>query len=440
MKKKRISTFNYVISLFVFLILQDAAVNAADLHKTFSWKYPVNKDANVIFQNYDCDLVIHTWDKAETEYRLTIHAKTRSDDDSDRMENFLENLEFDHSSSSVTFKSRFWKNRVSIMGRTTMSLAGEKNIVLSEFDMKAELWIPQTCLFDLTSKYSRIEIEDIYGNLSLDLYNDNLYGKNVDGRLELKDKYSKIEFNDLKDVVANLYESDLEAANMGNLKVDSKYSKVISAIVGTLEINGYSDKYSFTSTNDVTFNAKYSDLVTESSDNVKIDSYEGTVKIEDLKDIEITSKYTGFEFGNAGNCKVYSSYNDKMVAVKMFSLEITESKYCSYEIAELISSVKEETGYEDNFVIEKTGSWFTGFSVNGKYIDVSLGLPGSLDYRLMAKIKYPDLKIDESALTTRIKILENSQLEYDGVKGKESDGMPVIEVNGYEVSLKILYF
>lgn len=59
--------------------------------------------------------------------------------------------------------------------------------------------------------------------------------------------------------------------------------------------------------------------------------------------------------------------------------------------------------------------------------------------RLTAKIKYTELKINESVRSTRIKILENSQLDYDGVRGKESDSMPVIEVNGQEVSLKISY-
>jgi len=429
--------FKSVIFPVAFIILHVSPIRATDLQKTFSWKYTITKNAKVIFQNYDCDLVIHTWDKGETEYRMTVYAKARTDDDSERLENFLENLEFDNSASLVTFNNRFWKNRTNIMGRITMSLAGEKNIVLSEFSMKGELWIPESCLFDLESKYSGIEIEDFSGNLSVDLYNDNLYGKNVQGRLEIKDKYSKIEFNDLKNVTANLYNSDLEAANTGNLKVDSKYSKVKSGVAGKIEVNGYNDKYTFTRTGDIAFTAKYSDLVTESSDNVKLDCYEGTIKIKDLKDIDIASKYTDFEFGNSGKCKISSSYNDKFVAAKMFSLDINESKYCSYKIQELLSSVTEEVGYEDNFLIGKTGSWFTGFRVNGKYIDVSLGLPVSMEYRIRAKIKYPDLKINESAMTTRIKILENSQLEYEGVKGRENDGMPVIEVTGYEISLKI---
>ncbi len=86
----------------------------------------------------------------------------------------------------------------------------------------------------------------------------------------------------------------------------------------------------------------------------------------------------------------------------------------------------------------KTGQELKEISVDGKYVDVSLSLPRTFNYRFRAKIDYPKLDMDESLLKTKIKVSEGSHLEYDAVKGTEKDGMPVIEVNGYEVSLKIV--
>ncbi len=119
-------------------------------------------------------------------------------------------------------------------------------------------------------------------------------------------------------------------------------------------------------------------------------------------------------------------------------MNIEESKYCSFRIDELVNSVILTDGYEDKFTILKTGNEFGGFSVSGKYVDASLSLPKTADYRFKAKIQYPKLEMNESQLKLRTKIVENSKLGYDAVKGTEKEGMPLIEVKGYEMSLKII--
>jgi hypothetical protein len=117
---------------------------------------------------------------------------------------------------------------------------------------------------------------------------------------------------------------------------------------------------------------------------------------------------------------------------------VNESKYCTYKIDELTGSVSDADGYEDKINILRMGKDFKEIRINGKYVDVSVGLPKAADYRFRAKITYPKLEMDEQQLKTRTKIVENSQLEYDAVRGTEKEGMPLIEVNGYEMSLKII--
>jgi hypothetical protein len=168
-----------------------------------------------------------------------------------------------------------------------------------------------------------------------------------------------------------------------------------------------------------------------------LDCYEGTVIIKEARDIKIISKYADFQFGKVDNVSIESSYNDKLSAAKMKAMRIIESKYCSFRIEELANSIVENDGYEDKIVIVKTSQEFSKMSVDGNYVDISLSLAKTLDYRFKAKITYPNLDIDESKFVTRTKISDGSQLEYDAVKGTEKDGMPVIEVNGYEMSLKI---
>lgn len=438
MKTMRKLFFSALAIFFLAGSFSEAIASGPDLQKTYTWKYNINKDGNVIMDNYDCNMVIYIWDKAETEFHLVIDAKTRSDEDASALDSYLQNLKFTNSTASVKFGNAFWETRNSIMGRMTMKLAGGKTIGLSDFSMKGELWVPASCRLNINSKYSNINMEDFSGQLFLDLYNDNFYGANVNGKASIIDKYSTVEFKDMKDVEADLYNSKLSTKNTGNLKIVSKYSKISAETTGNLDIDSYNDKLSFTKTGIITFVAKYSDLKADFSGRADFNCYEGTVVIKEAAEVKITSKYADFQIQNAVSINVLSSYNDKFSAVKLNSLKIDESKYCDFKVEELKSSLTEGDGYEDKFTIGKTGQDFKELNINGKYINISFALPKSIDYRFKAKIQYADLEINESALTSKTKIIDGEHLEYDAVRGTDKEGMPRIEVNGYQMSLKII--
>jgi hypothetical protein len=437
MKAMKKLLFNTIILIVYAGSTSLTFASARDLQKTFTWNYKINNDALVQVNNYDCDLVIHTWDKDEAEYRLSVKAETRSDEDAQLLENFIRNLLFSHSSSSVSFDNRFWESRNTIMGRMTMKLKGGKNVSLTAFEITGELWIPKGCKFKLGSKYSEINMEDFSGPLNIDLYNDNFYGGKLGSNAEITDKYSTIEFKDIKDLRADLYNSKFDAGDCGKLDIQSKYSKIICKNSGDLEINGYNDKYSFIKTGNISFTAKYSDLETESSGRAELDCYEGTISLKEVKDVRIQSKYADFRFDVAANCSISSSYETKITAGKLKSLDISESKYCTYKVDEIVNSLSESDGYQDKFYTFRLGEDFKGIKVNGKYLELSLEIPKTTDYRFKANIKYPDFDINESAFKPVVKIEKGSQIEYDAIKGTEKDGMPLIEVNGYQVTLKI---
>jgi hypothetical protein len=371
------------------------------------------------------------------EYHLTIDVTGKTPDDEARLLKYLENYKFDHSGSVVNFNNTFWKNRRSMNGKTTLEIEGQKNIELTEFNMKGELWVPAGNYMEFQSKYSRIDLEDFGGKLRLDLYNDNLFGGNLTGTCEISAKYTNFEFKDLKDINADLYNCDLEAANTGYLTIVSKYSKVSAKTTGNLDLDSYNDKFSFEKTGEINFRAKYSDLKTGSSGAITIDCYNGSFIANSAGKIEIASKYADIRIDKADEINAVSSYNDKFTIGKINNLKIDVSKYSGFRVAELVNSLSESDGYNDNFEITRAGAGFRGLTINGKYIDIAIGLPSSLDYRLKAAVKYATIDFNESAFKTKTNILENSQLKYEAVKGADKEGMPFIDVNGYEVKLKV---
>ncbi len=321
----------YILAL-LFAIGLNGFGQSKKIEKTYRWKQDVNEFVNFTFNNYDCDLVIHTWDKPEIEYSMSVDATLKSGEDASRLDAYIEELEFSHSNGGVKFDNRFWTSKKVVMGRKTITLKGAKPIRFSDFKMKGEMWIPKNCNLTLQSKYSEIMADDLHGRVSLDLYNDKLFGGLVNNNIEIRAKYSTLEFKDMKDIKADFYNTNIEAGVIGNLVAESKYSNFKFGDAGKLDIDSYNDKYSFGNTGDIKFINKYSDLKALNSGYVELDSYTSTHSFTSVEDMDLNSKYGKYEVGVVRNLNITSSYNDSYKIARLDALTITESKYGVYKI------------------------------------------------------------------------------------------------------------
>ena len=435
---KRIKTYFY--SIFAITLCLSIGMNGygqgKKLEKTYRWNYTVNKDVSFAFENYDCNLTIHTWDKPEIAYAMSVDATLKSEEDTERLDNYIEQLEFSHSVGSVQFDNRFWTSKKAVMGRKTMTLKGEKTIRFSEFKMKGEMWIPKNCILSLSSKYSEIEVGDLYGRISLDLYNDKLYGGSVNSNIKIAAKYSSLEFTDMKDIKVDLYNTTFEADDIGNLGAVSKYSKVKVGDAGIVNIDAYNDKYTLGIAGDIKFIDKYSDLTAKQTGHTELDCYNSTVIIDKLEDVDLKSKYGNYEFKEARNLNITTAYSDKYTVESLGTLNITNTKYCVYKITYLDNSVLLKEGYSDKLFVTKTGM-LKEVKVNGKYVVLEMALDKDYAYRFNANVKYPKFEIDEESMNVRKKIKEGSELEMEAIKGVESEGMPSFFVNGYDMAISL---
>jgi hypothetical protein len=435
--KQRKTIFYSILGLILsFSLAMEGYGQGKKIEKSYRWSYQVNKDVTFDFNNYDCDLVIHTWDKAELSYVMSVDADLRTEDDAKRLDAYIEDLEFTHAASSIKFNNRFWNSKKSVMGKKTIGLKGERTIRFVEFKMKGELWVPENCVLLLSSKYSEIQVDDLNGRIDLDLYNDKIYGKNVNGNMKLSAKYSTLEFDQMKNIEADLYNSTLEAGDMGSLRVVSKYSRLQAGHAGKVDIDAYSDKYNFESTGDIRFIDKYSDLISQRSGHTELDCYNSTVNIASLDDVELKSKYGNYEFEEVQNLRVSTAYSDNITIDYLKTLNLTESKYGVYKIGYLDNSLFLGDGYSDKFFIDESGM-LKGVKVSGKYVTLELGIPKELSFKFQADVKYPKFNLNEESMDVRRKIKEGSQLEMEAYRGPQTEGMPSFFVNGYEMSVTL---
>lgn len=426
-------------AIFTFLFLAmglESFGQSKKIDKTYTWKYKVDEHVKYTFNNYDCNLIIHTWDKAEIEYRMEMNATLKTGDDAGKLDAYLEKLEFTHSAGSVEFDNRFWTSKKNVMGRKTITLRKGGKLRFSEFKMKGEMWIPENCILSLKSKYSEIKMDDISGRLKLDLYNDKLYGGILSSPLILAAKYSTLEFKNVKDVDADLYNTNIETGDAGDLDFVSKYSDVRTGNAGKITIDAYNDKYSFENTGDIKFTDKYSDLNAKIAGHIRLDCYNSTVNLVSAEDVDLISKYGKYDIEGARNLNISSAYSDHFKMGTLHSLNISESKYGDYKVERLESSLLLRDGYSDKLFVTETGD-FKEVKVDGKYIDLEIALAKEFSYRFKANVKYPKFDINEEAMNVRIKIKEGSDLQMEAVKGVESEGMPSFFVNGYEMAITL---
>jgi len=430
----------YIYSILAIILClamgMDGYGQGKKLEKTYRWIYQVNEDVNFAFENYDCNLTIHTWDKPEIEYVMTVDATLKSEEDARRLDEYIMDLKFSNSTSSVHIDNRFWTSKKAIMGRKTMTLKGARTIRFSEFKMKGEMWIPENSNLNLTSKYSEIEVGDLNGRVSIDLYNDKLYGGLVNSNIKIAAKYSTLEFTDMKDINADIYNTTVEAGDIGSLSIVSKYSKFKVGNAGKVDVDAYNDKYTFGTTGDIRFIDKYSDLRAEQTGHTELDCYNSTVIISRVEDVDLISKYGTYEFKEARNLNIATAYTDKYSVDSLGTLNITDSKYGVFKIAHLERSLLLNEGYSDKVFVTKTGN-LKEVKVNGKYVVLEMALDKDYSYRFKANVKYPEFDINEESMNVRKKIKESSELEMKAIKGTESEGMPSFFVNGYDMAITL---
>ena len=425
--------------LFLSLLLTmgaDGFGQSKKIEKTYRWKQEVSRNVKFSFSNYDCNLTIHTWDKPEIEYKLSVNATMKSEKDARELNEYIEKLNFSNSAGSVEFNNRFWTGKKVIMGRKVMTLKGNTSIKFTEFKMEGEMWIPESCFLNLKSKYAEINMEDLNGGLSLELYNDKVYGGSVEGNTKIMAKYSKLEFARLEDMDADFYNTDIETSTVGNLNIQSKYSNVRTGDAGKIEVNSYNDKYFFENTGDIIFMAKYSDLNTNISGNMKLDCYNSNINLVYAQTINLNSKYGKYDMDACHNLNISSTYNDSYKIASIKTVNVSESKYSVFKIDHLENSLILKDGYSDKFFVSKTGD-LKGVKVNGKYIVMEMAIDKALSYKFTADVKYPKFDINEEGMDVRRKIKEGSELKMVAIKGVESEGMPALFVNGYEMAITL---
>ena len=409
--------------------------------KKFEWTYNIDPDATIELSNYDCDVIIQPSNSNTVRFVINVDAQAKEQADLDAIKNYLESLTFPVRSDKVRLETTFWDNRSSnsSLGRNVikMKLRNGRSVKLSEFNISARLYLPESSNFELESKYSKIEMSNVV-DLELNSYDDKIYGKNASGEVRINAKYSNLEFENFGPTELDIYDSDFTAELTEDINIVSKYSKININQTGDIDIDGYTDNMSFNITGDIELNTKYSDLKCVKSGNLDLGIYDSELEIDEIGNLDISeSKYSKYEFKAAGVVKILSSYDDEFSFESVTSFKANSSKYSDYTINNLTNSFSILDGYDDKIQIYEMSSSFTHFEINSKYTKMTLNTSAVNHLKLDWDTKYGKVEFQEAEFKTKIMIKDNSEYQYVGFKGTESENMPFIKVRGYDTKLNL---
>ena len=420
--------------LLALCLVATSAISTAqsvEISETLSKNAAVPGDVKIDFSNHSGDLNIKSTsdNNVSIETELKVVAKTQ--EEARKVIDAIKDFEFDLHGNIFKINTRFYKSMQSTNSKTTLTLLNGDKVRIKNYSIKHTLNIPESAAFELSNKYSDVQMENRSGKTTLNLYSSKLYAGDFDEQVKLESKYSKLQIGNLKASTSlELYDTDVELKTSTDLKVTSKYSKLEAEKTGSLNLESYDDKFYIDELPSLKMNAKYSDFKSESDlSTLNLELYDSNVSVGSAKAASFNGKYCDLNLGDVGSLKIDDSYDSDITLGKTGTIEFGRSKYSKYIMAENAGFSIDES-YDDDVYIKKLAPDFKGIKINGKYGKLDINA-GSVPFKLAVNQKYGKVNYPESMKPTK-HIEKSGQIE---IEAGESGSL--ISVEGYDNTIII---
>ena len=312
---KRIFTYSLIVlgtlaMLSMSAPIKEMAVIAPQkqFKKTIEKSFPISKKGEVAIINKYGNIDMHTWDKSEVQFKVTIKVTATSqsvaEDVFEKISvSFEDGPDRVLAQTEIETKSDYWWN----WGRN----------IKSDFEINYQVYMPISCKVDFANRYGNLDMMDLendarldirYGNFTMGDLDGDLalilaYGNGYSGTVEDVDaeiQYSKIRMESVKNMNAETKYSEMVIKQAEKLLLESKYDQYDLGKIGELVNEGKYDNFKIESCSDLTMESKYTDVKIGSlSKALTAELSYGGIRVDELRkgfdNIAIESAYTGVE-------------------------------------------------------------------------------------------------------------------------------------------------
>ena len=431
--KMNLKDIIYKISfaLTILIVIPFTGLSQSEISETIVRTFDVTDQTRIEFQNKVGDVEVRGWDKNEVKLETFVKLKSSDHEDLEKTLAAIKNADIDQSGYSLIINTKFYKewNSWNIVRREQhrITLTDGSKVRLSKVSVSYKLTVPESNDLILAIKYCDINLDDLEGDIKIDLYSGDLIAGALPHLGELRLRYANAVIVSTGKIKMDIYDSDIEVGTTGDLLLESKYSEIIASEVASVKIKSYDDDIRFDKLESIQLEAKYTDFETGDFESGKLDIYDCKMQAGKVGDLYLMSKYTEFNFLSVRNLDWPQSYDDKINIEFLGNCEIV-SKYTEFTIGSLANKFI-LSSHDDNVTIGKVENGFDRIEVNGKYTDVRLTFNNDVKYIINTDLKYTRFEYPEESYKELRFHKENSKFIYKAVTHNTEEGNVLPELN-----------
>lgn len=384
----------FKITLALSLICTNVfSKNQNEKKDSFEKTYEISSSGNFSLNMFDSDVEIIVWDKNEVKIFGEIIFNGGDKEDEDKLLKAFRGIEVNSSDNSLDINTEFIKSQVEIMGVSSkITLKNGDKISIEKVKSNYKIWMPSTLAFSLKSKYNKVKIGDLKGEVKLSLYDVDIIMGDFGSTGNFDMKYSKANIGNGGNTTFIIYDTDIDAGELGNVKVDAKYSKVIIKKTNDLSIVSYDDDFVVELLSKIIADAKYSTFrLNGDTGDSKFELYDSDVFGKNFKSISFSAKYSNLKVGDIGELTIPSSYDNNYYLGTVGSLTCKESKYDMFRLDGANGSLDFPNSYDADIYVKNTSASFKGLSGKFTYGKVYLKLDNSQQFNLNFSSTYGNI-------------------------------------------------
>ncbi|MFT4749582.1 MAG: hypothetical protein ACJATN_002886 [Neolewinella sp.] len=317
-------------------------------------------------------------------------------------------------------------------------LDGTKFNGIRNFETSSTLYLPETQLLKLETKFERVQIdpEVKLNNLDLKLHNAKLRGGSISGGLELDVRFGEVELNDIGGSLTGTFHNTRgEFGDVGDVRLESRFSKLKMGVLKSLDMDSHNGRLEAKSiTGSVEIDDRFGTYILGSTGNARVNTHNGTFEIESGGEYKIEGRFGNFDFDRIDDLIIRDNHNCDYDIKKLGSVK-GNGRFTNFSVEHLRQQAELDlnNGY---FRVEEVSPKFRGIEVEGAFFEVKLDFREPANYRVLADFRFGNVRLPDNLIVVK-EIKDYSKLEMELNTPNASADSPLIRVSGQNGKLYI---
>ena len=400
MKTLKFYSKSIVILLFAGLSISTVAAQTTKTEQVTK-VYEITPTGSLHFiSGSRSNVEILTWDRNEVKVvgELT-YGGIDNKEDLDKLLNAFKNMDAQSSKDALKLNlnlivsSMFKSGGVFKKGESLIVLSnGDKITSFTSFGVQNNIettytiWIPATLSVKAESKFGKLKMASIKGNVDFTLRNNDLVMGDFGESGVFEIGFSKATIGSGGMSKFNVYNSEVNAAELKNATIDARFSKFNIVKANDVSLTSYNNNsVVFGMLNNIDASARFSTIrIENNAGKASFDFQNSKLFGGNFQSMEISSaRFSEFSAADVvGETKINLSNNSKYNFATVNTFSCKQSRFDAFKFDQIIVAASFPETNNTRIDIQGTSASFSGFSGNFRFGTVNLKLNPNVVYNL----------------------------------------------------------